>query len=196
MVSRALPLGIPINVHLVETSPAMRALQQAKLQHFRFDIHWHNSINEITFSPSEYTMLVAHEFFDALPIHILQVRQYIYINCFSSFSNRHLCYRKCRQVGMKFLSHQISKKKRLSQTLTKVTKLHGVLSLLDSSGCWHEILQQHLLFWDVHLLGFKTSLLVLSWKYRLQPFERRIESANCFLIRIPKTKQPPWEDVV
>ena len=171
MVSKASPLGKEINVHLVETSPAMRALQQAKLEHFHIKIHWHNSINEITFSPSEYTMLVAHEFFDALPIHILQVRLYTYINCFTTFSNRHLCYRKCRQAGMKFLSHQTSKKKRSSQTLTKVTNLCGVLLLLDSSGCWHEILQQHLLFWDVHPLGFKTSLLVLSWKYRLQLFE-------------------------
>lgn len=52
----------------------MRALQQAKLGSHNIEIHWHNSINEIPSSPSEYTMLVAHEFFDALPIHILQVR--------------------------------------------------------------------------------------------------------------------------
>lgn len=57
----------------------MRALQQAKLssnKQLDIEIHWHDSINEITSSPSEYTMLVAHEFFDALPIHILQVRRY------------------------------------------------------------------------------------------------------------------------
>ena len=75
MISKAALPGKAINVHLVETSPAMRALQQAKFERFHIDIHWHNSINEITISPSEYTMLVAHEFFDALPIHILQVRQ-------------------------------------------------------------------------------------------------------------------------
>jgi NADH dehydrogenase [ubiquinone] 1 alpha subcomplex assembly factor 7 len=77
VVSKATLPGKKINVHLVETSPAMRALQQAKLERSNIEIHWHNSINEITFSPSEYTMLVAHEFFDALPIHILQVRKYI-----------------------------------------------------------------------------------------------------------------------
>ena len=66
----------------------MRALQQAKIERFNIEIHWHNSINEISFSPSEYTMLVAHEFFDALPIHILQVRT-IPINCFTTFSDRH-----------------------------------------------------------------------------------------------------------
>lgn len=79
VVSKVALPGKVINVHLVETSPAMRALQQAKLERSNIELHWHNSINEITFSPSEYTMLVAHEFFDALPIHILQVRQYLYI---------------------------------------------------------------------------------------------------------------------
>ncbi|KAF8968058.1 S-adenosyl-L-methionine-dependent methyltransferase [Flammula alnicola] len=67
-----------INVHLVETSPSMRATQQAYLTSISNErphvhLHWHNSINEIPTSSSEYTMLVAHEFFDALPIHILQV---------------------------------------------------------------------------------------------------------------------------
>ena len=78
MISKFTLPGKATNVHLVETSPAMRALQQAKLERSNIEIHWHNSINEIKFSPSEYTMLVAHEFFDALPIHILQVRQYLY----------------------------------------------------------------------------------------------------------------------
>ena len=54
----------------------MRALQEQKLtrsQSSNLQLHWHNSISEIAPSSSEYTMLVAHEFFDALPIHILQV---------------------------------------------------------------------------------------------------------------------------
>ena len=79
MVSKVALPEKAINVHLVETSLAMRALQQAKLERSNIEIHWHNSIDEVTFSPSEYTMLVAHEFFDALPIHILQVRKYLYI---------------------------------------------------------------------------------------------------------------------
>ncbi|KJA16455.1 hypothetical protein HYPSUDRAFT_47373 [Hypholoma sublateritium FD-334 SS-4] len=36
------------------------------------NVNWHDSLNEISPSPLEYTMLVAHEFFDALPIHMLQ----------------------------------------------------------------------------------------------------------------------------
>ncbi|KDR78957.1 hypothetical protein GALMADRAFT_244641 [Galerina marginata CBS 339.88] len=64
-----------INIHLVETSPAMRDLQSTRLtagERPNVRLHWHNSINEIPPSASEYTMLVAHEFFDALPTHILQ----------------------------------------------------------------------------------------------------------------------------
>ena len=38
-------------------------------------VHWHTSIGKIPPSSTEYTMLVAHEFFDALPIHVLQVIQ-------------------------------------------------------------------------------------------------------------------------
>ena len=55
----------------------MRANQKDLLtldENPRVNVIWHDSLNEISPSPSEYTMLVAHEFFDALPIHILQVR--------------------------------------------------------------------------------------------------------------------------
>ncbi|KAJ3504155.1 hypothetical protein NLJ89_g8088 [Agrocybe chaxingu] len=68
------PTKQEINVHLVETSPAMRALQDAKLtcdSRPNVLLHWHDSISEIP-TTSEYTMLVAHEFFDALPIHVIQ----------------------------------------------------------------------------------------------------------------------------
>ncbi|KAF9048562.1 S-adenosyl-L-methionine-dependent methyltransferase [Panaeolus papilionaceus] len=67
--------GQQINVHLVETSPSMRVLQEAKLktpERGNVHLHWHNSISEIPTDTNEYTMLIAHEFFDALPIHVLQ----------------------------------------------------------------------------------------------------------------------------
>jgi NADH dehydrogenase [ubiquinone] 1 alpha subcomplex assembly factor 7 len=69
--------GQSVNVHLVETSLSMRATQKAHLAYAdqtNVKLNWHDSIDEISPSPFKYTMLVAHEFFDALPIHILKVR--------------------------------------------------------------------------------------------------------------------------
>ena len=64
-------------VHLVETSEALRKVQEEKLTKSPFfgspNVQFHNHLSEIPRSPSEYTILVAHEFFDALPIHVLQV---------------------------------------------------------------------------------------------------------------------------
>ena len=37
-------------------------------------IHWHDSIDDVPAANSIYTMLVAHEFFDALPFHLIEVR--------------------------------------------------------------------------------------------------------------------------
>jgi NADH dehydrogenase [ubiquinone] 1 alpha subcomplex assembly factor 7 len=56
-----------VQVHLVETSPALRAAQQATLErrHPGLDIAWHDSIETV---PSGPMLLVANEFFDALPI--------------------------------------------------------------------------------------------------------------------------------
>lgn len=52
----------------------MRETQRKCLANSNATLHWHNSIKEIPTSASEYTMLIAHEFFDALPVHIFQVR--------------------------------------------------------------------------------------------------------------------------
>ncbi|KIJ66938.1 hypothetical protein HYDPIDRAFT_85910 [Hydnomerulius pinastri MD-312] len=64
------------SVHLVETSNAMRALQSEKLggakQAGGFDLTWHDSIDDVPHREDTYTMLVAHEFFDALPVHLLE----------------------------------------------------------------------------------------------------------------------------
>ncbi|KAF5342280.1 hypothetical protein D9611_001827 [Ephemerocybe angulata] len=66
-------------VHLVENSEALRTVQEQKLQaspyHDPPKLHWYNHIAEIPRNPSEYTILVAHEFFDALPIHVLQKQE-------------------------------------------------------------------------------------------------------------------------
>jgi NADH dehydrogenase [ubiquinone] 1 alpha subcomplex assembly factor 7 len=65
-------------VHLVESSPALRAIQEKKLQAWGdkggLELHWHESIEDIPATDSVYTMLVAHEFFDALSFHLIEVR--------------------------------------------------------------------------------------------------------------------------
>lgn len=64
-------------VHLVETSPTLRALQEKRLapsaEKYGCTLEWHDSLDEIAPSEEEYTMLVAHEFFDALPFHTIEV---------------------------------------------------------------------------------------------------------------------------
>jgi len=64
------------DIHLVETSPAMRALQNEKLHpsvaKAGCQLHWHDSVDDITPS-DQFSLVVAHEFFDALPVHVLQV---------------------------------------------------------------------------------------------------------------------------
>ena len=52
-------------VHLVETSPVLRRSQENALSGAGTAIHWHASIDEVPDGP---TLLVANEFFDALPI--------------------------------------------------------------------------------------------------------------------------------
>lgn len=55
----------------------MRALQSDNLLPFSqkggWDLAWNESIDEIEPSSDDYTMLVAHEFFDALPVSMLEV---------------------------------------------------------------------------------------------------------------------------
>ncbi|ALG70834.1 ATP synthase subunit beta [Azospirillum thiophilum] len=57
-------------VHLVETSPAMRERQRQTLQPILGDaIQWHDRLEDVLDGP---TILIANEFFDALPIRQVQ----------------------------------------------------------------------------------------------------------------------------
>lgn len=62
----------------METSPPMRAAQKTKLgpivQKNGCGLNWHDSIDGLRPDADKFTLLLAHEFFDALPFHLLQVR--------------------------------------------------------------------------------------------------------------------------
>ena len=38
-----------------------------------WDVQWHTSLHEVPQDPTKFTLLVAHEFFDALPFNLIQV---------------------------------------------------------------------------------------------------------------------------
>ncbi|KAJ7702039.1 S-adenosyl-L-methionine-dependent methyltransferase [Mycena metata] len=63
-------------VHLVETSTTLRALQDTRLapsaEKYGCTVEWHDSVEQIVKTEAEYTMVLAHEFFDALPVHSIQ----------------------------------------------------------------------------------------------------------------------------
>ncbi|KAH9928430.1 S-adenosyl-L-methionine-dependent methyltransferase [Amylocystis lapponica] len=63
-------------VHLVETSLAMQAQQKDKLgtscEANNWALSWHASIDDIPHDTTKFTLIIAHEFFDALPFHLLQ----------------------------------------------------------------------------------------------------------------------------
>jgi NADH dehydrogenase [ubiquinone] 1 alpha subcomplex assembly factor 7 len=67
----------------------MRALQKEKLQpsveKAGCQLHWHDSINDVIPS-NQFSLVVAHEFFDALPVHVLQVCC-LYHNSITSLPN-------------------------------------------------------------------------------------------------------------
>ncbi|SCV70990.1 BQ2448_3752 [Microbotryum intermedium] len=62
-------------IHLVESSEALRKVQKAKLASSGFgdvETRWWDNAVEVPPSEDEFTIVIAHEFFDALPIHIFE----------------------------------------------------------------------------------------------------------------------------
>lgn len=59
-----------VSIHLVEASPVLRVRQQESLSGHA--IRWHDTLDTVPAGP---TLLVANEFFDALPIHQLVLTQ-------------------------------------------------------------------------------------------------------------------------
>lgn len=55
--------GAAVQIHLVEISPTLRALQRERLADL--NVTWHDNLGEVPEAPS---VLIANEFFDALPV--------------------------------------------------------------------------------------------------------------------------------
>lgn len=85
----------------MESSSAMKLAQEKTLQPFaqenNWKLHWHNSVDDIPRCTETYTMILAHEFFDALPFHLLEVWSHPFIGSTSLTVNR-----KRTTVGKKF----------------------------------------------------------------------------------------------
>ncbi|GAA5900692.1 hypothetical protein JCM6882_000941 [Rhodosporidiobolus microsporus] len=70
------------SLHLVETSPLLRNVQKsaiAQVGHAQTPTTWYGDVKEVSQAKEgaegEMTMLIAHEFFDALPIHVFENTQ-------------------------------------------------------------------------------------------------------------------------
>jgi SAM-dependent MidA family methyltransferase len=55
-----------IELHLVEISPALRKMQQQRLEPLHLPVTWHSTLEEAPRGPC---LIVANEFIDALPVH-------------------------------------------------------------------------------------------------------------------------------
>lgn len=122
------------SMHLIETSPMLREMQLKKLHRFTvkkptkvydFPMTWHDSIEEILeqeVDKDTYTVVIAHEFFDALPVHLIEVS----INlCHIISSPLTMFNRNARMVGTTSLSpcNPIRQRRRLSKTLLQIPNL-------------------------------------------------------------------------
>ena len=76
-------------IHLVENSSKMQELQRGSLEPLAtkngWSLFWHDAIEDVKDADTEaslddmHTVVVANEFFDALPIHILEVINPFYL---------------------------------------------------------------------------------------------------------------------
>ncbi|XP_054719471.1 protein arginine methyltransferase NDUFAF7, mitochondrial-like isoform X2 [Uloborus diversus] len=82
--SKFMPHGTQLSIHFIEVSPHLRKLQALKLcstdteegiendllpTKYGFPLKWHSSLESV---PENFSLFLAHEFFDALPIHKFQ----------------------------------------------------------------------------------------------------------------------------
>ncbi|UMY18040.1 SAM-dependent methyltransferase [Methylobacterium organophilum] len=62
---RAAAPGAAFSIHLVETSPVLRAAQRQRLDGAGFPVAWHDTVETVPDGPA---IVLANEFFDALPV--------------------------------------------------------------------------------------------------------------------------------
>lgn len=63
-IQKAAP-DLPIHIHFVEASPTLTAAQEEKLGKYDVNISWHTNLDPLPATPA---IFIANEFFDALPI--------------------------------------------------------------------------------------------------------------------------------
>lgn len=68
-----------LEVEMIDISPALKAAQQSTLRHAPCPVHWHDRLQHSTLP----TLIIANEFFDALPVHIL-------VKTDDGFAERHI----------------------------------------------------------------------------------------------------------
>tara|TARA_R110002167_G_scaffold71378_10_gene201454 strand:- start:2915 stop:3994 length:1080 start_codon:yes stop_codon:yes gene_type:complete len=56
-----------LEIEMIDISPALKAAQQTTLMHAPCPAHWHDELQDSALP----TLIIANEFFDALPVHIL-----------------------------------------------------------------------------------------------------------------------------
>ncbi|KAH9998921.1 S-adenosyl-L-methionine-dependent methyltransferase [Russula vinacea] len=61
-----------LRVHTVTIAHSRSSVKHVHLVESSLELHWHDSIEDVPTADGVYTMLVAHEFFDALPFHLIE----------------------------------------------------------------------------------------------------------------------------
>ena len=87
----------------------MRGIQQATLLPIldRFtsfsstNINWYDTVDNIPRNEDVFTILIAHEFFDALPFHLIRVRLRLLLSVYGDILNLFRVYSEWKKAGMK-----------------------------------------------------------------------------------------------
>ena len=87
----------------------MRGIQQATLLPIldRFtsfsntNINWYDTVDNIPRNEDVFTILIAHEFFDALPFHLIRVRQRLLLSVYDDILNLFPVHSEWKKAGMR-----------------------------------------------------------------------------------------------